>query len=176
MNQSVPSRRLAPSQSDLALPDGVHLRAITDVDLPLLERVYASTRTEELAQTDWDDAQKAAFLGFQFRAQHEHYTTHYADADFFIIEHRQVPVGRLYLHWRSDDLRIVDVALLPEARGHGIGEALLRALLDAAAARGHGVSIHVEQMNPAMRLYARLGFRKAGEHGIYHLMEWRPDA
>ena len=159
----------------LALPANVRLRAMAATDLPFLERVYGATRTEELAQTDWDEAQKAKFVSFQFQAQHLHYTTHYTGAEFLVIERDGVAVGRLYLHWRTDDLRIVDIALLPEARGHGTGEALLRALLDAASARGHGVSIHVEQMNPAMRLYQRLGFRKAGEHGIYHLMEWRPD-
>ena len=168
--------RPTPAHPNLVVPDGTRLRPISDADLPFLERVYASTRTEELAQTDWDDGQKAAFLGFQFRAQHAHYTTHYAGAEFLVIERGGASVGRLYLHWRADDLRIVDIALLPDARGHGTGESLLRALLDAATARGHGVSIHVEQMNPAMRLYTRLGFRKAGEHGIYHLMEWRPDA
>ena len=82
------------------------------------------------------------------------------------------------MKWRAVETakRIVDIALLPEARGHGTGAALLSALLAAAARDGRSVSIHVEQMNPAMRLYHRLGFLKAGEHGIYHLMEWRADA
>jgi len=166
----------APSHHHLALPPDLRLRPMTPADLPLLERVYASTRTAELAQTDWDEAQKTAFLAFQFQAQHAHYTAHYADAEFLVIEQAGVAVGRLYLHWRASELRIVDIALLPEARGHGTGAALLSALLAAAARDGRSVSIHVEQMNPAMRLYHRLGFRKVGEHGIYHLMEWRPDA
>ena len=169
MNAAV---RLEPST--LALPDGVALRPVGDADLTLLERIYASTRIEELAQTDWSEAQKAGFIAFQFRAQHQHYAEHYADADFLVIERDHRPVGRLYLHWRKDELRIVDIALLPDARGQGTGGALLRALMEAAAARGQGVSIHVEQMNPAMTLYRRLGFEKAGEHGIYHRMEWRP--
>lgn len=165
-----------PIADDFALPAGLQLRPISAADLPLLERVYASTRTEELAQTDWDDARKAAFLSFQFHAQHQHYTTHYRDAQFLAIEHSGAPVGRLYLHWRRDELRIVDIALLPAARRHGWGNALLTALMQRAASEGKGVSIHVEQMNPAMRLYLRLGFRHIGEHGIYHLMQWRPDA
>src|SRR5690606_24579729 len=94
-----------------------------------LERVYASTRSAELAQTDWNEEQKTAFLRFQFHAQHQHYATHYHDAQFFVIERAEVPVGRLYLHWRSDELRIVDIALLPEARGQGLGSALLDALM-----------------------------------------------
>lgn len=160
----------------LGLPDDVCLRPMVDADLPLLERVYASTRKAELAQTDWSEEQKTTFLSFQFQAQHQHYRTHYYDAQFFVIERAGAPVGRLYLHWRKDELRIVDIALLPEARGHGLGNALLSALMTRAADEGKSVSIHVEQMNPAMRLYLRLGFEKIDEHGIYHLMEWRPDA
>lgn len=158
------------------LPDDVVLRPMTDADLPFLERVYASTRTEELAQTDWSEEQKATFLSFQFHAQHRHYTTHYHDAQFFVIERAGVAVGRLYLHWRKDELRIVDIALLPQARGEGLGGVLLGNLMTRAEDEGKIVSIHVEQMNPAMRLYVRLGFERIGEHGIYHLMEWRPDA
>lgn len=159
----------------LSLPPGIDLRPIIDADLPLLERIYGSTRVEELAQTDWDDAQKAAFIAFQFQAQHQHYTTHYHDAQFHVIERDGVAVGRLYLHWRERELRIVDIALLPHARGQGLGGALLGALMAAAADVGKSVSIHVEQMNPAMSLYLRLGFRRIGEHGVYHLMEWSPD-
>lgn len=156
------------------LPPHLHLRAALDSDLPLLERIYAGTRTEEMAQTDWDAAQIAAFLRFQFHAQHQHYATHYADAQFLIIERDGEAVGRLYLHWRATELRIVDIALLPGHRDKGIGGALLRVLLEAAGARNLSVSIHVEQFNRAMALYRRLGFQKIGEHGVYHLMEWRP--
>jgi ribosomal protein S18 acetylase RimI-like enzyme len=167
---------LPPEPDASTLPAGIRLRSMTDADLPFLERVYGSTREIELAQTDWSDAQKAQFIAFQFQAQHRHYTAHYHGAQFFVIERDGAPVGRLYLHWRQDELRIVDIALLPDARGAGLGGALLDALMAQARAQGKGVSIHVEQMNPAMRLYQRLGFRKIGEHGIYHLMQWRPDA
>jgi ribosomal protein S18 acetylase RimI-like enzyme len=166
----------SPGWVELRLPDDIDLRPIEDADLPFLERVYAGTRIEELAQTDWSDAQKAAFIGFQFKAQHAHYSAHYADADLLVIERAGCAVGRLYLHWRPTELRIVDIALLPAARGAGTGEALLRALLEAAAAKGKSVSIHVEQTNRAMGFYRRLGFHRVGEHGVYHLLEWRPDA
>jgi ribosomal protein S18 acetylase RimI-like enzyme len=155
-----------------ALPDGIRLRPATDADLPFLERVYASTRTEELAQTGWSEEQKRDFLAFQFRAQHHHYVTYYADASFYVVERDGIAIGRLYLHWRSEELRIVDIALLPEARGAGLGGALLRVLMACAATERKSVSINVEQMNPAMTLYLRLGFRKVGENGIYHLLQW----
>jgi predicted GNAT family acetyltransferase len=68
----------------------------------------------------------------------------------------------------------MDIALLPEFRGAGLGTALLADLFAEATAAGKTLTIHVEEYNPARRLYERLGFRKIGEHGVHHLMEWTP--
>jgi GNAT superfamily N-acetyltransferase len=152
---------------------GLTFRPITDADLPFLERVYGSTRMDELALTDWSDAQKAAFITMQFSAQHAHYQKHYVGSDFLVIERRGEGIGRLYLaRWKAEH-RIVDIALLPDHRGGGVGTALLTDLLDEAAAAGKAVTIHVEKFNPAMSLYRRLGFVAAGEEGAYDLMRWQ---
>src|ERR1700709_669972 len=104
---------------------GLAFPPVADDALPFLARLYASTRAEELAVTDWSDAQKAAFLQSQFDAQHAHYRKHYSRSDFFVIEHAGKAVGRLYLaRWKAEH-RIVDIALLPEHRGKGLGSALL---------------------------------------------------
>ncbi len=151
---------------------GLTFRPITDADLPFLARLYGSTRVDELALTDWSDAQKAAFISMQFSAQHAHYQKHYVGSDFFVIERGGEPIGRLYLaRWKAEH-RIVDIALLPAYRGTGLGTALLTDLLDEAAAVGKAVTIHVEKFNPAMSLYRRLGFVAAGEEGAYDLMRW----
>jgi ribosomal protein S18 acetylase RimI-like enzyme len=151
---------------------GLTFRPITHADLPFLARVYASTRIEELAVTDWSDAQKASFLQSQFNAQHTHYQKHYTGSHFLVIERAGIMIGRLYLARWSEEHRIVDIALLPEHRGQGIGTALLNDLLEEAARAGKAVSIHVEKFNPAMSLYRRLGFVAAGEEGAYDLMRW----
>jgi ribosomal protein S18 acetylase RimI-like enzyme len=86
------------------------------------------------------------------------------------------PVGRLYLDVRDDEHRLIDIALLPASRGQGLGSKLMKDVLAAAAADGGKlVRIHVEENNPAMRLYKRLGFEKIEEQGVYHLMQWHPD-
>lgn len=155
---------------------GLRFRPITDADLPFLARLYASTRMEELAVTDWSDAQKAAFLQSQFSAQHAHYQKHYAGSEFFVIEQAGTAIGRLYLARWTSEHRIVDIALIPEHRGRGLGRALLSDLLDEAARAGKAVTIHVEKFNPAMSLYHRLGFIAAGEEGAYDLMRWEVPA
>jgi len=151
---------------------GLTFRRITDADLPVLARIYASTRAEELAPVPWSDAEKAAFLDMQFRAQHAHYRQYYPEADWLMTMRGNENVGRLYLERLPSQHRIIDIALLPEYRGRGLGEALLRDLLDEAAAAGKPVSIHVEKLNPAMRLYRRLGFVTEEDKGIYDLMRW----
>jgi len=154
----------------------VTLRPITPDDAPFLYRVYASTREEELAVIDWTPDQKAAFLKMQFDAQHAYYQQHYAGAAFQVILVDGEPAGRLYLARLPEELRIVDIALLPAYRGAGIDTRLIREVLAEAAGAGKVVRIHVEQYNPARRLYERLGFVPVGEFGIYIHMECRPDA
>jgi GNAT superfamily N-acetyltransferase len=126
----------------------------------------------ELSQVAWSQEEKDAFCASQFAAQTRHYREHYVGAEFWVIEREGVPVGRLYLHRQPHDFRVMDIALIPAARGGGLGSALLRAILDEAARAGAAVSIHVEQFNPALALYERLGFRPVEQQGVYFLMKW----
>lgn len=150
------------------------LRPITDDDLPFLCELYGSTREWELSVVDWTDDQKREFIAFQFHAQHTFYQQHFPQAQFDVIEVDGQRGGRLYVDRRSDEIRLVDIALLPAFRNHGLGSQLLTRLLDEAQARRQPLRIHVEHNNPAMRLYLRLGFVKVEEQGVYHLMERKP--
>ena len=152
------------------------LRPVAADDEAFLLGVYASTRAEELAPVPWTEQQKAAFVAHQFAAQSAHYAEHYTgmSSDVVMVDGR--PAGRLLVARWSEEIRIVDITLLPEFRGGGAGSGLLRELMDEAAAAGKRLSIHVEVHNPAMSLYRRLGFRPAAEEGVYVRMEWDPAA
>jgi ribosomal protein S18 acetylase RimI-like enzyme len=152
----------------------VVLRPAAAADRAFLLQVYGSTRAEELALLPWTDEQKAGFVVHQFEAQDSHYRKHYDDAAFDVIEVDGEPAGRLYVHRGPREIRIVDIALLPAFRGRAIGTRLLCGLIAEAEDGGRKLSIHVEMNNPARTLYERLGFRPAGEHGIYLLMERVP--
>lgn len=147
-------------------------RSITDADQNFLYSVYASTRVDELNLTDWDDTRKSEFLQMQFSAQHQYYQEHYADTLFQVILYDGHPAGRLYLARWPKEIRIVDLALLPDYRNLGIGSQILTSILNEAKAKNLPVNIHVERFNPAQNLYRRLGFVKKGEHGVYDFMEW----
>jgi ribosomal protein S18 acetylase RimI-like enzyme len=154
----------------------VTLRPVEPGDEEFLYRVYASMREAELAQTGWDEAQKESFLRMQFDAQSRYYREHYAEAKFSVILADGRPAGRLYVARWPEEIRIVDIALLPEHRGAGIGTSLLRDLISESEESGKPLSIHVERFNPALRLYERLGFRKVADKGVYILMERSPGA
>ena len=163
--------------SAIETPAGVRLRPEEESDLPFLIALYRSTREEELSLADWNDEQKTAFVAMQFTAQRQHYRREYAGARFDIVEQTGAPIGRLYVHERSDEIRIMDITVAPKARNQGIGAALLRAILDEGKRSQRRVTIHVERFNPARRLYERLGFRGvAGEsaESVYLLLEARP--
>jgi ribosomal protein S18 acetylase RimI-like enzyme len=152
----------------------VTLRPAEPGDREFLYRVYASTRSEELAAVPWDDAQKDAFLRGQFDAQDLWYRENYTRTSYELIVIDGEPAGRLYLHRGADEIRIVEIALLPAHRGSGVGSALLRGVLAEADAAGKRVTIHVERMNPALRLYERLGFTVAEDKGVYLFLERLP--
>lgn len=163
----MPDRAAAPVEA------AAGLRMATADDTEFLARVYASTRAEELALTNWSAEQKAQFCQMQFEAQDAHYRTHYPAAQFSVITLQGNAVGRLYIDRWPREIRIMDITLLPEYRGAGIGTRFLRELMAEASASGKVLSIHVEKFNPALRLYQRLGFEPREDKGVYLLMDWK---
>jgi ribosomal protein S18 acetylase RimI-like enzyme len=153
----------------------ISLRPITPADESFLAKLYASTRWDELAPTSWSDEEKTVFCRRQFDAQSAHYREHYPEALFQIIERNGESIGRLYVARWEREIRIVDISLLPEFRGAGIGSQLLRELQEEAHSTGKTLTIHVERFNPALRLYERLGFKQVEDKGVYLLMRWSAD-
>lgn len=153
---------------------GVSYRPMAEDDLPFVAELYASTRREEVAQTGWPAEMQVAFLMQQHEAQHRHYSRHYGDAEWLIVERGDGAIGRLYLRDEAAALNVIDISLVPDSRGQGIGGAILRDVLDQAANLGKGVSIHVEKLNPARRLYDRLGFQLVEDLGVYDLLHATP--
>jgi ribosomal protein S18 acetylase RimI-like enzyme len=163
-----------------ALPEallsrGLTLRPESDADLPFLMQVFATTRADELAMVPWSEEQKRAFLIQQFSAQRKHYYAYFPDTAFDIVELDGKPIGRLYIDERETRVHVIDIVLMPGSRDGGIGTALLTAIQDHARARGKGVDIFVERINPAKSLYDRLGFKVIGEDDVYLEMDWVPE-
>lgn len=166
-----------PQLPEKLIQQGVTLRQQEEGDSSFASRLYASTRQEELAQTGWPDSFKVKFLEDQFRLQQAHYCKYYAGASAGVVEVSGVSAGRLHILQTTGELRIIDIAFLPEYRNRGYGSALIQALFEQALLSDSKVSIHVETNNPARNLYHRLGFRVVGQpdpREIYQFMEWIP--
>lgn len=153
--------------SPRAVSPSVTLRPVTDDDREFLCAVYRSTREPELAMVPWDAATKDAFVAQQFTAQDRSWAAQRPATVREVVLVDGAPAGRLYVDRTSEEIRVVDITLLPEHRGAGVGEALLTPILDEGDRDGLPVTIHVERHNPALRLYGRLGFEVVDDLGVY---------
>lgn len=149
------------------------LRPVRDEDEALLLAIYASSRAEEMALVPWDAAMKDAFLRSQFSAQQTHYRSYFPQAVHDMILVDGEPVGRIYVDRRADEIRILDVTMLTESRGRGIGTRIIQELMKEADDQDQSLSIYVESFNRSLGLFQRLGFVKAEETGASWLMVWR---
>jgi len=151
-----------------SLPErGIELRPVNSADAALLLELYASTRSEEMALVPWTPEQRHAFIEMQFRAQQDHYTQFYPQATHDIVLENGRPVGRLYVERLDQEIKIIDVTVLPAERNAGIGSYLMRTLLAEAARLGKTVGIYVESFNPSLAFFKRLGFVETEQSGIH---------
>ncbi|WP_028626659.1 GNAT family N-acetyltransferase [Metapseudomonas resinovorans] len=145
----------------------LNLRPRTDADMAFLQELYATTRALEMSQAPWDQTAIDAFLTQQFNAQHDYYQAHYPDAEYCVIEHGGSPIGRLYVFRGTEQINLMDIALLPHWQRRGIGTHYLSLLAAEADSTGKAMRLFVEADNPARRLYSRFGFVVTGNNQIY---------
>lgn len=162
-------------QALAARQSGLVVRHETSEDYPFIVALYASTRAEELARVNWPESARTQFLEQQSAAQIRHYRQHFPAAAYLLVERDSQSIGRLYLDRRPGELRLMDIALLPDARGQGWGRVLMAAVLNLAASGREAVGLHVEPDNPARGWYQRLGFVDQGPEGLYRFMRLESD-
>jgi RimJ/RimL family protein N-acetyltransferase len=164
----------APAENETLSDDmAITLRDVLEADEAFLREVYAGSRAEEMALVPWSDEQREAFLRMQFDAQHSYYHAQFPTADYKVILENTEPIGRIYIH-RTEEIRVLDITILPAHRNRGLGSAIIRKLMVEGSLAGKAVSIWVEHFNPSRKLFDRLGFSQIQKDGYNLLMEWRP--
>ncbi|HKU77964.1 MAG TPA: GNAT family N-acetyltransferase [Pyrinomonadaceae bacterium] len=153
----------------------ITLRPVSADDYDFLVEIYGSTRADEMALVPWTDEQRQVFVRSQFAAQQDHYAQKYPTANHDIIVLDGRPVGRLYVARLDQEIRIIDITVLPAERNAGTGSYLIRQLLDEASRAGKVTRIYVEEFNPSLRLFERLGFSPSEQQGIHLLMQCNPN-
>jgi GNAT superfamily N-acetyltransferase len=123
---------------------------------------------------NWSAPERDAFVRMQFAAQRDYYRSQYPHGDHKLILADGHPAGRLYTAEDEDEIRILDITVLPHLRGTGIGTPLITGVLSRAREVGKPVRNYVETLNPSRRLFERLGFKVIEEDGLNVLLECRP--
>jgi ribosomal protein S18 acetylase RimI-like enzyme len=159
----------------LTLDNGrtITLRTVSAADDEFLLSVYYSTREEELAQATWEPEQKDFFVRWQFGLQRREYDSRFPQAEYDVILVDDKPAGRIWIGTDDDEIRLLDIALLPEFQNQGVGTRLLGLLIEEATRANkrlrHMVFVH---NNDAHRFYERLGFSVIEDLGAYKHMEF----
>ncbi len=150
------------------------LRPAEPDDDGFLLAVYASTRAEELSQVDWGEEQKNQFVSWQFGLQRREYDARFPNAEYNVILLDGVPAGRLWVGRTENEMRLLDIALLPQFQNRGVGTLLVQRLIDIASKDRVPLRHMVFVLNNNARpFYERLGFVVIEELGAYNHMEWQ---
>lgn len=150
----------------------IRLRPVAPEDEAFLYKIYRSVRGEEVAAWGWGKTQQELFLKLQLKARDQSYLMYYPELDNQIILFRNQPAGRLIVCRTDEDIRLIDIALLPEHRNARIGTSVIADLLAEADETNRLVRLQVEKTNsPALRLYKRLGFSVTSENQTHFQME-----
>jgi ribosomal protein S18 acetylase RimI-like enzyme len=163
---------------EIRLKDGgsLALKAVAPEDEEFLLGVYMSTRERELAQVEWGEGQKEQFVRWQFGLQRREYDARFPRAEYDVILVDGRPAGRIWVGDDGTQIRLLDIALLPEFQNRGVGKLLLLRLIERARGERLPLRHMVYVLNDdAHRFYERLGFAVIEEFGAYKHMEWRPE-
>jgi len=150
------------------------LRPLTSEDSPFLVRLYKSGRGDDLRELGWDESRIDDFLEMQYQAQRTFDEQDYAKATDQLILWSGNRAGRLLVESRENEIRCVDLALLPEFRNRGLGTILMRRLQQQAVTAQKPLRLQVIRYSRAINLFERLGFVRTSETGSHFQMEWTP--
>lgn len=145
------------------MPRQLSTRPATPADIPFLMRLRKLTMHEHQARAgertddDW---------------HHQRVMVNFDSASIVCLD--ETPIG-LFKHYRTpEEWVLVQIQVLPEHQGKGMGEQLIRGLLDEARQAGVPVTLSVLRGNSARRLYERLGFEEIAVKGNEFEMIRRP--
>jgi GNAT superfamily N-acetyltransferase len=156
---------------DLTRP--VALQPVTELDQPLLFRLFTEQRGRIFAAAGMDEQQAEAALKSQFQFRSHAYSRQYPFAkDRILVTDTGERIGRVLIDWSDGGARLIDFAILRSHQGLGIGTYVLQHCLEEAALRGCRLQLTVDRGSPAEHLYARMGFTIKDETPLQRHMEY----
>ena len=138
------------------------LRAATMDDYDFLYNLLVATMKRYVEQTwGWNEL-------YQQRRFREKF--HPKDYKIIVVEDRDVGVISTE-RWRSE-LFLAEIQICPEYQRRGIATSILRDLMRKAEQQQIPLTLQVLRVNPARRLYERLGFVVMAENETHAQMQW----
>lgn len=155
------------------ITDEIFLRPLeTDEENYWREVFYDSVR-HHFAALGMPDEMLNNLLEFQFQAQTADYRKNYPQAANDVILFNGERAGRVILSTENQDLHLIDIIVASAFRNRGIGTEILQWLFAQSRESGLPIIFSVEKLNPAFRLYERLGFKITADRNTHFQMEWR---
>jgi len=142
----------------------VHTRKATEADYNFLYGLHQQTFRLYVEQTwGWDEQQQAEL----FRQSRQDLD----ESHFEILCFEEEDIGCVAIEDKGDRLFLDYIAILPAYQGKGFGSQWIGDLLKKSASKGIPVQLNVLKVNPARKLYERLGFRVVGSDEYrYHML------
>jgi ribosomal protein S18 acetylase RimI-like enzyme len=141
-------------------------------DEPFLRSLIIGTVAEELMAASWPEEIRESLLDMQYRARRNSIRANWPQGESLIVLADGQSAGWFFMATLKDEIRLVEISILPEYRGRGIGSKLVEDLISQGARAQLPVRLSVDVTNAgAIRLYSRHGFRRVGGDETRHLME-----
>jgi ribosomal protein S18 acetylase RimI-like enzyme len=129
------------------------------------ELKVASMRDYVDAVYGWDDAVQKVFFDKDFRPK-----------DITIITANGLDAGMFEIENKDDGYFLRRIEVYPTFQNHGIGSKIIRDIMLQASSEDKKVSLLVFCINPAWKLYERLGFEIVEETDTHYRMVWQNQA
>src|SRR5262245_60746974 len=142
----------------------IDLRPGAPEDREYLWRLHCKTMREYVDKTwGWNEAWQRRRFDETFDA-----------LPLLLIEKEGEPIGYIFVQRPGHEIFLAAIEIAPEQQNQGIASQLIKELLDESDQSNLPVKLSVLKVNPARRLYERLGFRCAGETPTHYLMRRDP--
>jgi ribosomal protein S18 acetylase RimI-like enzyme len=148
------------------------LRPVRADDHEFLSRLFYSVHSEKLNPTHLNAEEKHRLIGLMYQGFARHYSAIEPCADDRIVLVNNECIGRMILLQTREEIRLADLAILPQYRQRGIGSALIGQLQTESLISNRPLRLHVARFDRALRLYQRLGFYKIEVAEPYLHLEW----
>lgn len=138
-----------------------------------LLKVFKESRPELDYIHGLGEEEKSAIVFQQFTIESQQLMQIYPDAELNIVMLNEEPVGRIYVYHGEKADRIIEIGLLAEYRGKGIGKKLIIEVIKNSKKAGKNVRLQVAWFNEkAYSFYKKVGFHIIENNEVFFEMEY----